>query len=79
MKLNCYFKILFSFSQITFSGEPSEQPKWEQMFFFHADGSSLFSSFSALVIEYFNTSQGKMRYFVRLRPDPFMYSRTVDG
>lgn len=43
--------------QITFSGEPSEQPKWEQMFFFHADGSSLFSSFSALVIEYFNTSQ----------------------
>ena len=44
--------------QITLAGEPLEQPKWNQMFFFHGDERSLFSRFSTLVIEYFSASQG---------------------
>lgn len=44
--------------QVTLPGEPVEQPKWDQMFFFYGDDRWLFTSNSALVIEFYNALQG---------------------
>lgn len=43
---------------MTFAGKPVQQPKWDQMFFYYGDDRWLFTSTSALVIEYFNALQG---------------------
>ena len=47
----------YNVAQVTFSGKPVQQPKWDQMFFFYGDDRWLFTPSSALVIEYFNAQQ----------------------
>ncbi|XP_028395495.1 coiled-coil domain-containing protein 33-like isoform X2 [Dendronephthya gigantea] len=63
----------YNVPQVTFSGAPVEQPKWNQMLFFYGDGRWLFNSTSALVIEYYNALQ--VVNFGRWQPrSPVAYS-----
>ena len=46
--------------QVTTAGDPQEQPQWNQTMFCLGDESSLFSPTSALVLEYYPASLGKI-------------------
>ena len=46
--------------QLTTAAEPQEQPQWNQKMFFLGDQSSLFTATSALVLEYYPASLGKV-------------------
>lgn len=46
--------------QLTTTAGPQEQPQWNQTMFFLGDKSSLFTTESALVLEYYPASLGKI-------------------
>lgn len=46
--------------QVTTAGDPQEQPQWNQTMFFLGDEPSLFTATSALVLEYYPASLGKI-------------------
>ena len=52
--------------QVTTAGDPQEQPQWNQTMFFLGDESSLFSPTSALVLEYYPASLGKIILYTML-------------
>ena len=45
---------------VTVPGEPPKQPQWNQTLFFAGDESTMFTSTSALVIEYYPASLGEI-------------------
>lgn len=47
--------------QVTTAGRPQEQPQWNQPMFFLGDESSLFTTTSALVVEYYPASLGEIQ------------------